>query len=350
MRKLLWTALAVLFLVASPVGGGTQVKPLIPVHVGVITSSTNVAMYIAAANGYFKDEGLDVTIQSFPSGPDIILPMSTGEIDVGGGASSASLFNALGRGAGIKIVADKGSNPPNQAYNAIFIRKDLIDSGRFKKPADIAGMTVGMAGIAATGQALVDYFIEGAGLDWQRAHVHVITLPSPDLLLALQNKSIDAMFAFEPYVTLAKRQDLGKVYMADKITPSLEGGVLLYSAKFAADRPVADAYMRAYLHGARVYNAALSKDGHLTGPGSDPIVKMLSDVLNIKDETLVRQMVPGGVSATGKLDKASMMRDANFYKAIGMLTGTDSVDDVFTKAIDTSFAADANAALAKTKR
>ena len=42
------------------------------------------------------------------------------------------------------IVADKASSPPGYGATKILIRKDHIDSGRYKSPADFKGMTFAM--------------------------------------------------------------------------------------------------------------------------------------------------------------------------------------------------------------
>jgi NitT/TauT family transport system substrate-binding protein len=39
----------------------------------------------------------------------MIAPLGTGELDVGGGTVSAGFYNAVGRGIGMKIVADQAS-------------------------------------------------------------------------------------------------------------------------------------------------------------------------------------------------------------------------------------------------
>src|ERR687885_649031 len=66
---------------------------------------------------------------------DTVAPLAAGQLDVGGGAPSAGLGNALARGLNLKIVADKGSTPPGFGYAGVVIRKDLWDSG-VRSPAD----------------------------------------------------------------------------------------------------------------------------------------------------------------------------------------------------------------------
>jgi hypothetical protein len=59
----------------------------------------------------------------------MIPPLGTGELDVGGGATAVSLFNAIDRGIGVRIVGDKGRTEKGYIYQSLVIRKALIDSG-----------------------------------------------------------------------------------------------------------------------------------------------------------------------------------------------------------------------------
>ncbi|WP_281032743.1 hypothetical protein [Phyllobacterium bourgognense] len=38
----------------------------------------------------------------------------------------------MARGIGIKVVADKGSTPPGYGYQPLLVRKDPVESGKYK--------------------------------------------------------------------------------------------------------------------------------------------------------------------------------------------------------------------------
>ena len=81
----------------------------------------------------------------FASAAKMIVPLGTGELDVGGGTVSAGLYNAVERGIRIRIVADKGSVRDGYEFSTLLVRKDLVDSGQFKTLADLKGMTIATA-------------------------------------------------------------------------------------------------------------------------------------------------------------------------------------------------------------
>jgi NitT/TauT family transport system substrate-binding protein len=88
--------------------------------------------FIADAKGYFSAEGLALELTSFDSGAKMVAPLGTGDLDAGGGAVSVGLYNAVRRGVGLKVVADKVHYGPGYGFASLLVRKDLIENGKFK--------------------------------------------------------------------------------------------------------------------------------------------------------------------------------------------------------------------------
>ena len=65
------------------------------------------------------------TTLPFASAAKMVVPLGTGDLDVGGGTVAAGLYNAVARGINIKIVADKGSIAQGYEYSTLLVRKDL---------------------------------------------------------------------------------------------------------------------------------------------------------------------------------------------------------------------------------
>src|SRR4029079_5334952 len=93
---------------ASFISVAAQTQELKPVKIGVVNLSTDVAFYIAENRRYFKAEGLNADFSYFDSGAKMIVPLGTGALDTGGGATSAGFYNAVDRGIELRTVADKG--------------------------------------------------------------------------------------------------------------------------------------------------------------------------------------------------------------------------------------------------
>src|SRR5215211_3877404 len=100
---------AVLLLVLALLGGVVQpVAERVPaalaaqgatrVRLGVLGATVDAGFYIAADQGYFGEQGLDVEMIPFDSGARMVAPLGAGQLEAGGGAHSAGLFNAVARG------------------------------------------------------------------------------------------------------------------------------------------------------------------------------------------------------------------------------------------------------------
>src|SRR5882757_2326012 len=86
------------------------------VRVGIVGASSDAPFFIADAKGYFAAEGLTVELMPFDSGAKMVAPLGTGDLDAGGGAVSVGLYNAVKRGVGLKIVADKVHYGPGYGF------------------------------------------------------------------------------------------------------------------------------------------------------------------------------------------------------------------------------------------
>ena len=84
--------------------------------------------------GYYAEQGLKVKFVRFDSAAKMIPSLGSGDVDVGSGATSAGLYNAVKRGIGIKIVSDKARNAKGYGFQAIMVRTDLIDRRQGQEP------------------------------------------------------------------------------------------------------------------------------------------------------------------------------------------------------------------------
>jgi NitT/TauT family transport system substrate-binding protein len=324
-------ALRLLALGATVVLLAPAVSAQTPVNVGITDSSSDVGFFIADKKGYFKAEGIATTMTPFASAAKMIAPLGTGQLDVGGGTVAAGLYNAVERGVNIKIVADKASIADGYEYSTLLVRKDLVDSGRYKSLADLQGMTIATASQGAGSESSLNEALKKGGLKF--SDVNVVYMGFPEMLAAFKNKGIDAGVTNEPTVTRTIKEGFAVRASKDTIYPGQQTAVVLFSDDFIKRRDVAQKFMDAYIRALRDYNDAL-KDGKLAGPGADEIVAILNEYTGIKDPTIYRAMTPFAANPDGHVNKVTMQNDYGFYKERGLIKGQVTVDQV----IDSSFA------------
>lgn len=314
-------------------GSGTAAVAATLVRVGITNASSDVRFFIADKKGYFRQEGLEVSFIAFDSAAKMIAPLGTGQLDVGGGSSSAALYNAVARGVSIKIVADKGSTPPGYGLQPLLVRKDLVDSGRYKRLKDLKGMKIASSAPGSASNSTLNEILKKAGL--KLADVERLYMGFPQHVLALQNRAVDASLTTEPSATKAVQSGAAvRVLGDDEVYPYHQLAVVLYAGDFIQkNTDSAKRFMRAYVRAARDYNDAL-QDGKLGGPGAEEIISILTQSTSIKDPAMYCATTPHGCNPDGKVHEASLKNDFQFFKGEGLIEGNVSVEQV----IDSSFA------------
>lgn len=327
-----WARLAFLLstlLAASGAQAADKVK------VGVANTSSDITFFLADKNGYFRDEGIEAEFIPFASATQMVAPLGTGELDVGGGAPGAGLYNAAVRDVLVKIVADKGSMPPGYGYFSLLVRKDLLTSGKVKTFADLKGLKIGDTSKQGSGDVTLFELLKKGGLKFD--DVEPLYMGPPQLAAALQNGALDATLVTEPSLSIAVAQGSAVLFAkGDEIYPYQQLAVTLFSESLVKSRrELAQRFMNAYVRAARFYNDAL-KDGRLAGPNAAAVIDVLIERTNLKDRTLYATMVPNGLNPDGCANSAGLRHDFEFYKAMGWVDAKldpDSlVDEGFCKA------------------
>lgn len=305
------------------------------VNIGHTNAAADVGFFVADKRGYFRAEGIEPNFIAFDSGARMIAPFASGDLDVGGGAPSAALYNGVGRGVKIRIVADKTSTPPGHPSQSLMLRKDLIDSGRFKELKDLKGLKLAGTAPGASGDGTVRKLYDLAGLS--TGDIERVYMGYPQQLLALTNKAIDAALPAEPTATEIETRGVAvRVMGDDRIHPNHEISTVLYSPQFAARTDLATRFMRAYLRGLRDYNDAI-ENAHLVGAKGEAIISILTEYSSIKDPDIYRRMSVNACDPDGRLDRRSMQYDLDVFREEGLIeqpvTLEDAIDGSFAKAV-----------------
>ena len=315
------------------------------VNIGNIGGTADVGFYIADAKGYMKEEGIEATFTVFDNDVKMIPPLATGDLDVASGMVNAATYNAASRGISLRVVADKARNKGVYSYQALVVRKELIDSGAVKTIADLKGRKMGL-----TGQASNSYVVTLEAL--QRGNltakdVEIVYLSLPQQAVAFASGVIDASLLPEPFLSAAVKSGSAVSFLpVSTVREDSVSGVISYGEIFIKNRPdVAKKMTKAYIRGLRDYSDAL-KDARLAGSGAEEIIDIISRYSAVKDKELLRRIIPHYVDPDGQLGIASLKKDWEFYKAENIISGEVSVDQV----VDTSFVAAALKELGPYKR
>ena len=199
--------------------------------------------FLAIDRGYFKAEGLDVTIDAATSALDAVNRLASGGYDMGVADLNVLIkFRDGNPATAIKalfIVFDK------PAY-AIIARK----SRGIAAPRDLEGKKLG-APAADNAFAQWPIFTKLNGVDAAKVKIENVGLPVREPMLAAGEVDAITGCAFSSYVDLkaggVPADDLVVLAMAD-YGVTLYGDAIMAAPKFLAERPeAARAFLRAYL-------------------------------------------------------------------------------------------------------
>ncbi len=247
MRKvgllLLVVALAAVF--ATPALAGKQM-----IRAAYVPVMHFAPLYVAKERGFFDEQGLDVQMTRVKSGTECMAFLSEGKVQVGAIAVVASAWNAFQKGLDIKIVASAGLKRIKDDPTMLVVRKDLVDSGKVKAPADLKGMRVAMAGGPGSGgEYLVTKALGKCGLSIH--DVKMSKIGNPDMPAAFKSKSIDAGLTGSPYAYQILKNKWGVPLVKDMV-PEAMTVVFVYSGQFIKEQPeLAQKFMIALLQGSR---------------------------------------------------------------------------------------------------
>jgi len=233
---------------------GGSLAPLDPpeeVTVAYVPIMKFATMYVAEELGLFDKYGLDVDIERVKSGTEAIAFLTEGTIDVGGIAIVTSLWNGWDQGLDIRIFAPGALEPFEDSPTKLLVRSDLLDDGTVTDIADLAGLTVAMAGGPGSGgEYLAAKALERGDLTIR--DVETVQLGNADMPAAFENGSIDAGLLGSPYADQVIEGGFA-VPIAEDLTPGLMTVAFVGSGKFINERPeVAERFALALMEASRL--------------------------------------------------------------------------------------------------
>lgn len=317
----------------------TQAQTADKVVVAMTGGLADAPVIVAQERGYFRAVNINLEKVVFASAAQTIVPLAAKQIDVVGGATSAGLYSAVERGVLIKAVADRSHTSDGIPYITMFVRKDLVDSGRFKSLKDLKGMKFAIVAKGITVHALLDAGLQSAGLKF--GDVDIVYMNYTNQVLAFKNRALEASLMGEPHATDLVSSGYGVRFMnTNDFFPNYVVTVFHYGETMLRDKPdVGKRFMIALMRGARDYNDALDDKG-LLSKGNDDIVAAFEREFKMP-AAMIRTVYSHSVDPNGSINMKSLAADWDFMTREKLISGNIKPDAL----VDPSFARHAVEAL-----
>lgn len=308
-------ALALAVQAAWPAVPTAAAQGMVRLRTGLLSSASDAGFYIAMDQGYLREVGIELDVTPFDSAANMVAPLGTGQLELGGGSHSAGLYNAIARGVNLKLVADKGSAPPGFGFQGLLLRRDLVESGQVRGPGDLRGRRVATSGQGITPEAALVRWLQREGLTLE--DVQFTQLNFAEHGAALAQGGIDASVTIEPFLTRALDLGAATLYQrTDQLVPGYQIAEVIYGGQFMQEQPdVARRFMTAYVRALRFYNDALVRGD---AAKRQQVVDSMIRHTPVKDAALYDRMALPGLDPDGRMTISSLAEDQEQWLARGL--------------------------------
>lgn len=284
----------------------------IPVTVSVIPVVEAAAVYVADQQGFFAEEGLDVTITTANTSSAIIPGVVSGQYDIGF-SNMVTFLLANKEGLGLTTIAPASSPNPEGTKDAAAI---IATDPEITEWSDLAGKTVAVNALNNIAATSLNEALRKAGVDPKS--VKLVELGFGEQSAALAAGQIDAGYTVEPLVTLAVEEGAHVVgYPYLEVDPDLT----------IAGYVMKDTELQSRPEIAQKFAAAVRRASELVSSDQEVLFEAVAGFSDI-DAALLPKLVVTGFPT--EVNRDSVRNWAELMVQDGLLEETPDVDRYFT--------------------
>ncbi|HZO27206.1 MAG TPA: ABC transporter substrate-binding protein [Chloroflexota bacterium] len=291
-------------------------------------------LMVAMEKGYFEQANLNVELNVVWQSAELMAAFASGNMDAAAGGIGPAQMNAISRGIlNPRLISPLHTERPPVA-TPLTVRKALWDSGEVRSVADLKGRKVALNSKASATEYWLYAALATGGLT--PSDVDVVELPFPDAVAAMANGVLDASLIGEPNAVLGE-QNGALVRLSEDFIDDFQVTAVYFDSTFAEkNRPAVEAFLAAYLRGAR----DLEGDGYR----SPENLMILEKHTKIPAATIAASRVPYH-DPEGRVHVEDFQKLNDFFVAQGVAPALD-----MASLVDLSYAEAARRLLAEGTR
>lgn len=305
------------------------------VHVGILSLTSHAPTIIAAAKGYFADQGIEAVFVSFQAAQPMAVAIASGDVDFGVTAISGGLISLADKGV-IKVIGGALSETPDVEGQKILVSKAAYDEG-VTTPAKLKGRSFGITTTGSSFHYMAHKIAQKEGFSDSDLHLKPMQ-KVPAVIAALKTGQIDA-WSIVPNIAdgLTKGPDVVEIGKISDYIPDYQVTTVFTSTANVKNKPdLVKRFLEAYSKGVDDYNAALV-DKTMNAADTTAIVEMIHKyVYNDQPIEKADPRIRAGamrINANAKLNLESVKDQLDWFKSEKMVPADVTMD----KLVDSSF-------------
>jgi NitT/TauT family transport system substrate-binding protein len=304
MKRYIFHLLAVVALLLISIA--PAFAQLTSVRVSMIPILDVASFYAAIQEGYFREEGLEVTTQTNQQGGSVGIPgLVAGAYDVAY-SNTPTILQAIQQGIDLRMIAGGARNPPNppEQVGLIGRKDDNLNSGK-----DFEGKSIAVNARNNVQWLFARAWVKATGGDPDKATYREVAFPQ--MIDAVVAKQVDAALAIDPFLTFGQRNPNLVIigWPFHTVLPGIQAAGYVVTAETASKRlELVQKFVRGLAKGSSWINA---------NAGKEPFLQLVNSYTKM-EPALIKSMPVS--PAQIEVDVNSLKKMETLMRDNGMLT------------------------------
>ena len=300
------------------------------IKVGISKLLSYPAVPIAIERGYFKEQGIDATMEIFDSAQPIAVATAAGSVEFGVSGLSAAFYTLAGQGQ-LRMIAASGFEAPG-FYNLVLLGSLKSYNAGLTSAKDLAGHSVGVTQLGTSLELNLGRVAQKFGVDFKSLEIKPLQ-SNTNLISALSGGTIDAgIIPASPVLALIAKNDVKVLSWVGDDVPGNTGSALYTGTKTANEHgDLVKRFLVAYRHGLKDFHDAFTDaNGKRKDQAGAPAMLELMAKFTGAPKDQIEKATPY-VDPEGRIDLPEIKSQIAWYTSQGLIKGKVDPDDLIDK-------------------
>jgi NitT/TauT family transport system substrate-binding protein len=330
LRTALLASVAAFAATALALPGSVREARAESIKVGISKLLSYPAVPIAIERGYFKEQGIDATMEYFDSAQPIAVAVASGSVDFGVSGLSAAFYTLAGQGQ-LRMIASSGYEQPG-FYNIVLLGSLKSYDAGLKSPKDLAGHSVAVTQLGTSLELNLARLAKKFGVPFDKIEVKPLQ-SNTNVVSALTGGTVDAgIIPATPALKLLAANEVKALSWVGDDAPGNTGSAAYTGTKTANNRgDLVKRFLVAYRHGMKDFHDAFTDaNGKRKDQASAPaMLELLTKFTGVSIPNI--EKATPYVDAQGRVDVNEIKEQIAWYSSQGQIKGKVDADTLIDK-------------------